>query len=52
MASGIISGMLEFLKQMFRLWKTLLLLQILIAIVFIIGMLWYTKDLISFGVWL
>ena len=52
MASGIISGMLELLTQMFRLWKTLFFLQILVAIVFIIGMLWYTKDMISFGVWL
>ena len=52
MASGIISGMLEFLKQMFRLWKTLIFLQILVAIVFIIGMLWYTKDMISIGAWL
>ena len=52
MASGIISGMLEFLKQMFRLWKTLFFLQILVAIVFIIVMLWYTKDMISIGVWL
>ena len=52
MATGIISLMLEFLKQIFRLWKTVFLLQILIAIVIIIGMLWYTKDMISFGVWL
>ncbi|MEC9458319.1 MAG: hypothetical protein VYD27_05060 [Candidatus Thermoplasmatota archaeon] len=52
MATGIISLMLEFLKQIFRLWKTVFLLQILIAIVIIIGMLWYTKDMISIGAWL
>jgi len=52
MATGIISLMLEFLKQIFRLWKTVFLLQILIAIVIIIGMLWYTKDMVSIGAWL